>query len=189
MQPLSFSGLSTENVASYFEGYPIYKENSPEQNAYATLGANIIVTEWLLENIENEEELLFILVHEKAHIDNRDILSGFAKSAPISLALGAIGIDTNNSIVNLDSILQNSFSRSSERAADNGGIDFLLQLGLNTHCATQFFERNSMDFEKYMNLVSSHPDGRSRIETIESANAHPDKACTPLSPDLKNTTE
>ena len=45
MQPLSFSGLSTENVASYFEGYPIYKENSPEQNAYATLGANIIVTE------------------------------------------------------------------------------------------------------------------------------------------------
>lgn len=72
----------------------IYTQNDDMENAFATLGAKIILTEKLLENAKNEEEIFFILGHERAHIENRDILIGIAKNAPISLTLEAFGLSS-----------------------------------------------------------------------------------------------
>jgi len=90
MTPLDIASLQIPNIAETLSGYSIYIQDSQEENAYATLGGNIIVTSALLENIEHEEELVFILGHERAHIEHRDVIRSFAQSMPIILTLQSL---------------------------------------------------------------------------------------------------
>ena len=90
MKPFDLTSLQTLGITGALSGYNIYLQDSQEANAFATLGGNIIVTSALLENIKNEEELIFILGHERAHIENRDVIQSFAQSMPIILTLQSL---------------------------------------------------------------------------------------------------
>lgn len=175
------STLTTLSGSDAFDGYDIYVSQSPEINAYATLGANIIITRALLESVETEEELLFILAHERTHIEHRHILQSLSRSLPIVLTIQFLGIDLGDSKIDISKLAQNSLMRWAEKDADRWAIEFLKKYNINTDCATRFFEKEASSFEKYVVILSDHPTNQSRIEAIRGANTHPDKPCTPYS--------
>lgn len=181
MKPFDLTSLQTLGITGALSGYNIYLQDSQEANAFATLGGNIIVTSALLENIKNEEELIFILGHERAHIENRDVIQSFAQSMPIILTLQSLWIDTGNSITSISSILGNYASREKESFADDSGIIFLKSLGLNSACATGFFEQNKNGFESYVEIFSSHPVSWDRLRKLEEKKLSTEKICTPMS--------
>ena len=109
--------------AGLFDEYPVYVTPSHEVNAYATIGANILTTEGLLETIDTEEELLFILAHERAHIDNRDVLRSFIEIVPIQMTLQSMGIDMGG--IDIGKIAGNYMSRENEKRADEDAINWM----------------------------------------------------------------
>lgn len=180
MKPLDLTTIQTPNLNDTFSGYTIYIQPSDEENAFATLGGNIIITSALLEKIENEEELIFILRHEFAHIENRDVIQSIAQSMPIILTLQSLWIDTGNSMTRVSSIINNHTSREKESKADDISIIFLENTELNPLCATKFFERHWNGFEKYTTLLSTHPSSEERLQKLRNRSAHKDKKCTPM---------
>ncbi len=180
MESLDLTTLQTPNLNDTLSGYTIYIEASNEENAFATLGGNIIITSALLEKIENEEELIFILAHELAHIEHRDVIRSFAQSMPIILTLQSLWIDTGDSITRVGSIITSYSSREKESSADDAGILFLESLGFNPLCATGFFERHKNGFETYIEVLSDHPVSQERIEKLQNSWSNKDKACTPM---------
>lgn len=169
MQPLDLKTLKVSSIREIFSGYGIYMQSSSEENAFATLGGNIIITTALFEKIENEEELIFILGHERAHIEHRDVIRSFAQSMPIILTLQSLGIDTGDSMTHVSSILSNYTSREIESKADDAGLVFLESLELNPLCATGFFERNQNGFESYTKILSDHPAYQERLLKLQNS--------------------
>lgn len=163
------------------KSYDIYILEEESENAFAMVWARLMITRGLLESIAYEEELLFIIGHEIHHLENRDALRNFVLHAPLSLSLSLLGFDAG---LPLDQILQifvHANSRAVERKADQGWIELLHELELNSECAIGFFERNGAESEKYFELFSTHPLSKERIEFIRSSKgSFEDKECTPF---------
>ena len=98
----------TETLKGYDYRILIIKDEDP--NAMAVAGGNIYVTTGLLEMIEDESELYFIIGHEIAHIERRHGLREFKEAqrrasiaAIAALAVGfgvaATGGDVNDAAI------------------------------------------------------------------------------------------
>lgn len=147
------------------------------ENAFASLGANIMVTSGLLEKAKTEEEIIFILGHERAHITNRDVVNGLASRIPITLVMELMGISSDTFSVSPDDLILSKISRDAEYKADEGGKELIQALGLNVECATRFFEDNSSTFEKYSEWSLSHPDTNMRLAKLRENNPFPNAEC------------
>ena len=170
-----------------------------EPNALAMPGGGIIVTKGMLQLIDTEEELAFVLGHELGHFIGRDHLRGMGRAAALQLAFGMMffttGVDPTIALqIGLDA-LSSAHSREQERKADTIGAAALAALHdgdvsgayrtLNTmHAALDSGALAQMDF------LRSHPVGADRREALETSTNdrgwHVSKAHgTPLSPVLK----
>jgi Zn-dependent protease with chaperone function len=72
------------------EGVGLFVADRSEANAYATLGGSVFVTRGLLENVENEETLAFVIGHEIGHIVARDPIRRLASDMPFSISLAFV---------------------------------------------------------------------------------------------------
>ncbi len=152
-----------------------------ESNAFATIGAKILVTDSLLDEVENQEELLFIIGHEMAHRENQDALRAFLVHAPFSVTMMLLGFDSTLPYSEISHLMVRYIDRNIESQADQWGIELLDSLWLNAECAIWFFERNMIPWEQFTKFISTHPISQERIDFIrESAWKNKDKPCTPL---------
>ena len=162
------------NKIDDYENIDIYIEESKIINAYTFLWWNIIVTTWLLKNIDYEEELIFIIWHEMEHVKNRDILKSLLTDIPFYLTLQYIWFDLNENILN---ITQKYTSKTTEKKADNWWIILVNKMNLNLECSLNFFEKENDIFNNYLQLISTHPTNINRIKNIKEQNKHLDKKC------------
>ncbi len=175
-----FSTLSSYSW-SLWDPYRVYVQSMNQANAFATPGGNIIFTTQLLEELEYEEEFLFILGHEKEHIDKRHVLKWLLTHIPFQVALASLGFEFDTSFI--ADKAGKLFDKQLEIEADDGWIAFLNEIWANLECATWFFERESGDFiDTYFQLDSSHPIMVRRLWNIRSAaeKSWNTGDCTPL---------
>ncbi len=162
--------LEFEKLSHQFEiPYEVYISDDSQANAYALPGAIIYVTQGLLEEIKYEEELIFILWHEIAHIENRDVIKKVSKELPFRFVLTSLGLDTGFSGVSLWNISWNYSSQITEKQADVWGINLINSLWLNLNCAVWFFERSLWEDTQLTKFLSTHPSNQSRIDTIKDS--------------------
>jgi beta-barrel assembly-enhancing protease len=150
-------------------------ERSP--NALALPGGGVIVTSGLLNIIDTEEELIFILGHELGHFVHRDHLRGMGRSVALQLAMGGMlvttGIDPTIGLQLALEAMSSAHSREQEIAADETGLKVLHSLhpedvsgakralnGLH-----EKLERGSLDS---LDFWRSHPLGPKRIEALSA---------------------
>jgi predicted Zn-dependent protease len=137
-------------------------------NAFATLWWNIILTTELLEELEYEEELLFIIWHEAEHIEKRHVLTWLLTNIPFKMTLVLLGFEFDTSFISKKTT--QFFDKNLETKADQWGIDFLNEINLNLECALGFFSRESPSlFNSYFEFDSSHPITQNRIKHIQQA--------------------
>ena len=159
-------------------------------NAAALPGGTILVFTGLLNSMESENELAFVLAHELGHFKNRDHLKGMGRL--LVLAVGSVFLfGPNNPVAELAfssiNLAESSFSRGQESEADEFALK-ILQCGYgHVGGATDFFstmiekESGSKIFGHYL---SSHPDSQKRIDDINNQAkqaGYPQKATIPLS--------
>jgi len=156
-------------------GYPVKVElvTTETANALALPGGRIIVFSGILDKIQSENGLAFVLAHELAHFKHRDHLSGMGRGIVLT-AMTAFLTGSDSGLTRLVtpavSLGTASYSRSREARADSLALRAL-------HCryghvggATEFF-RAMQNEERGRGIASyfaSHPEAVERIQQLEA---------------------
>lgn len=139
-------------------------------NAFAFPGGRIVIMSGLLEKMESENELTFILGHEMGHMKNRDHLRGFGRTLIVIMLSAAVEHATGISLISDPLALTNlAFSRKQESAADRNGLDVLNCTYGHVAGAYTFFETLNAEHnqENWKEYFSSHPDSDKRIASLK----------------------
>lgn len=152
----------------------IWDESEP--NAVALPGGVIAVTNGLLESVESENELAFVLGHELGHFHNRDHLRGLGRGVAFSLLLVAVGVGGGGSAVQLASLAAQVAERDSDRdreiEADRFGLALLAAEYGHVSGAEAFFE-HLPEFDGPLegalgSYFSTHPVNADRIQALRA---------------------
>jgi hypothetical protein len=119
----------TEQLTSHDEAlsgsFRVAVIESEHPNAMAFPGGLMVFTTALLDAVETENELAFVVGHELGHYHNRDHLRGLGRGLSWALIATALGLqgDAVGAVATLSADLaQRSFDREQELDADQHGL-------------------------------------------------------------------
>jgi predicted Zn-dependent protease len=146
---------------------------SEEPNAYALPGGAIVVNRGLLERIESENELAFVLAHEIGHFRNRDHIRRIGRGALAELVLLALGAGGAEALPSLISDLtQRGFDRDQESEADAFGLTLVFAEYGHVGGADAFFtllpDAEADLGEKLSSYFETHPVTAERIAALRA---------------------
>lgn len=142
-------------------------------NAMALPGGHIVVFSGLLEKVEHEEELAFVLAHEMGHFAGRDHLKGLGRALVLqSLVVLLTGGDSSlaNSLALGMQGMEMKFSQSAETAADRYALEILEKYYGRVDGALQFMSKLA-EKEKQGRLAyyfATHPHPSERLQEIRA---------------------
>lgn len=149
-------------------------DDSKKINAYAVPGGAIVVTQGLLNALESENALVYVLGHEMGHFAQRDHLRGMGRGLVTSIiGLALFGADSTVSelLANATLAMDYNHSREQERGADDHGLAVLVAHYGHAGGATEFFTkvRKEAGRSEWLGYGSTHPLSSERIQNMEDA--------------------
>jgi len=145
-------------------------DDSDVANAIALPGGLIIVTQGLLDQVESENELAFVLGHEFGHFRNRDHLRALGRGVVLSLFFSvATGSDVSGLGIKVTDLALRGFSREQESEADEFGLALVYTHYGHVNEAWRLFERWDDGDESLLDILSylsTHPDSGDRVEDL-----------------------
>lgn len=146
-------------------------DDSEEANAMALPGGLIIVTRGLLEQVESENELAFVLGHELGHFKNRDHLRALGRGVVLSMFFAVVtGNDVAGIGIKAADLTLRGFGRRQETKADEFGLQVVYAEYGHVNEAWRLFERwkiKDNSFIKLVTYLSTHPETGDRIVTLK----------------------
>ena len=146
------------------------------QNAFCLPGGKVGVYSGIMDLMQNEAELAFVVAHEVGHAIARHggerMSWGYLQSIGGILVAVGLNNETASSIygvgTNLGVMLP--FSRSNEAEADLIGLILMAKAGYDPHAAVHFWTRFSSSSSASMlgNLMSTHPCDADRIAAMNN---------------------
>jgi Zn-dependent protease with chaperone function len=140
-----------------------------EVNAFAGLGGRVSILDGLVREAESPEEVAGVLAHEIEHVRRRHIIQGVVARL---LTLGALQHAFGGNSRFARTMLDLSFGRSQERAADQGGLERLKTARVGTAGYERFFLKRSGD-SLFPALLSDHPSSADRADLVRSFRGGP----------------
>jgi Zn-dependent protease with chaperone function len=153
-----------------------------EPNAIALPGGHIYVFEGLVEKSENPDELAGVVAHEIGHVAHRDGTRSILQSAGLSFLFGMLLGDFVGGgavVIGARAVLQSSYSRDVEGAADRYGVDLMSRAGGDPRALGAILDRVAGAIHPGVEILSDHPDTKARIAVINSL-APPGRPARPL---------
>lgn len=168
-----------------FGGYHFLILDSDEINAFAAPGGLIFVSRGMLKCCQNEDAVAAVLAHEIGHVQEKHGLKAI-KKARLTSALTTIAAEGAKTLGGADlakvteafedsisditqTMVNNGYSRSSEREADKAAVTILRRVGYNPAGLVDMLsimdkrlKPGGRDFAK------THPSPESRISDIKS---------------------
>lgn len=145
-------------------------DSSERANAMALPGGLIVVTDGLLEQVESENELAFVLGHELGHFRNRDHLRALGRGIVLSLFFAVVtGKDVAGLGIKATDVTLRGFSRKQEAKADEFGLAIVRSLYGHVGQASRLFERWSEEYDRAPELISylsTHPQPGDRVDKL-----------------------
>jgi predicted Zn-dependent protease len=153
----------------------VFLIKSPEPNAAAFPGGQLIVTDGLLQQVKSENELYFVLGHELGHFAARDSLQAMGRSVVFALISSSIGIDGSNRVVGtVGQLTELKYRRGQESDADKYALKAVIdRYGHGGH-SLDFFENLkkiellSGRVQKVSGYFSTHPITQYRIDRLNA---------------------
>ncbi len=146
-------------------------DDSDTANAMALPGGLIVVTQGLLDEVESENELAFVLGHELGHFRNRDHLRALGRGILVSLFFTVVtGNDVAGIGINVADITLRGFHREQESDADEFGLAVVYAEYGHVNEAWRLFERwdeQRGGMSEIASYLATHPDAGDRVEELE----------------------
>lgn len=144
-------------------------------NAYATVGANVVICGGLLKRVADENTLAMVLAHEIAHVKlrhpARSLGRGFAVGIILSVVDSGMGRSAAGgtlSVVGQASLMK--FSRDQERAADTEALNAIHKVYGHAGGAGDLFrllaDADNDSPKLRASMLSTHPVSDERITGI-----------------------
>jgi predicted Zn-dependent protease len=151
-------------------GYKVVETD--EINAYAIAGGRMFINTGILEFLETEDEIAFVMAHEIAHNELRHCIKR------VQYAAIASSIDPSfGELVQLAyGIYSMPFTKYDEYEADELGVWLMMKAGYDKQGAVTFFEKLEQLEKEYgidqrdavNDFISSHPTARDRREKVKN---------------------
>ena len=141
-----------------------------EANAFALAGDRIYVLQGLIENAKDVDEVAAVIAHEVGHLANRDGIRSVIQSAGLSLIFGMLLGDFVGGaavVVAARLLLQASYSRRQELAADDFAVRTLQELKANPRALATFLDRVARS-PKQQSIFLGHPSVSDRVARIDA---------------------
>lgn len=137
-------------------------------NAFAAPGGWIVLTPELLEMVESEPGIAFVLAHELGHHEHRHILKRVSRTLVFSAALSMLsqqaGSGLMNSTVQFDHL---AFSRAHEREADEYALATTRSIYGRDPRVLEFFEKMLKVSPGFLPaMFSTHPSTKERLQSL-----------------------
>jgi Zn-dependent protease with chaperone function len=175
--------FKTNIIRPWDEGQRILKKLEPDldfqvfilcdeqANAFAFPGNRIFVTSGLVEKIQSENGLAFVLAHELGHFKNRDHLRGLGAAVGVISAGLILGIDsTFANFGNVStSLVTRAFSRDQEEQADDFATSLMQKSYGGLTGVQEFFADLSKEeslASKMPKMFSTHPKTQDRLQKL-----------------------
>ena len=151
----------------------IHVRSDPMVNALALPGGHIIVFTGLLDKMDSENELAFVLAHEMGHFALRDHLRGVGRALVfVTLSTVILGPESGVSrlLAHALKITELSFSRDQETRADDFALKALNCAYGHVQGSLDFFKKISKEHDtgRFGHYFSSHPENRERIVHLQT---------------------
>lgn len=149
----------------------------PEVNAFATVGANIVIFQGLLARLPDENALAMVLAHEIAHAALRHPARSLGRGVAVGIILSTVssGMGHNAASGALNTtggLTMLKFSRDQEREADAAALAAVAALYGHVGGAQELFrvlrEAGGGNEALRVSMLSTHPLSQERIDTIAS---------------------
>lgn len=142
-------------------------------NALALPGGLVVVTTGLLDRVETENELAFVLSHELGHFRNRDHIRGLGRGLVLMILVQAISSGQGGSTLglNIADLATRGFGRKQESNADRFGLTIVQAEYGHVDESWRFFDRilyEDLDTSGLLTYFSTHPAAGDRIEKLKS---------------------
>lgn len=141
-------------------------------NAMALPGGLVVVTSALLDGVESENELAFVLGHELGHFRNRDHMRMLGRAAVFGIFFTVIsGGDDSNLGLTVAEFGLLGFSREQESDADEFGLELVQAEYGHVAESWRFFERMDEvddDLPDFATYLSTHPSPDDRVDDIRA---------------------
>jgi len=167
-----------------YGGYHFAVIKSDMPNAYACPGGIILISDALLRELANEDQLAAVLSHEVAHVAHRHGINAIKKSRWTKFGFyaagevgkqytseqtGQLAQEFQNVVMDVaKKVMESGYSKSDEKDADSSGMKFAAAAGYNPLEMIGFMR---MQAEKNVGHVggpfSSHPEPKSRISILD----------------------
>jgi Zn-dependent protease with chaperone function len=139
-------------------------------NAFALPGGVVGLTPEMLELVQSEMGLAFVLAHELGHQQHRHALKRLGRALVFRLAMGVISGKSDLSLLDHGlSLATLKHSRDQEREADHFGLALVQKIYGTTDGALEFFEEMHDlmgDGSKIGAMFQTHPLTEERIDDL-----------------------
>lgn len=158
--------------------YMFHIIEDPTLNAAAFPGGHVIIHTGLILKVEKAEDLLGVLAHEIAHVNQRHSVRQLINTAGLYLILstlvGDIGAISGVILNGGSKLLELQNSRGHETEADEVGWDYLMKAKINPRGLIDCFKIMHTEMEGItgtipaeMDFLSTHPALTNRIDYLE----------------------
>lgn len=151
--------------------YRLGYSSETRPNAYAVPGGLILLTHGLLENLDDDIAIAFVIAHELGHFAGRDHLKSMGRGVGFGLSLALLtGGSTDGLLDSTAQLMMMNYSRSAESAADRFAVACLTDIYGETDGAERLFElldaKGKIPDWAYMFMT--HPANAERIRNIHN---------------------
>ncbi len=144
--------------------------SSAAPNAFALPGGRIYLLNGLLQKADSADEIAGILAHELGHVKHRDHIRKLIQAGGTSFLFGLLFGDVTGAgavIFASRSLLDASYSREAEQAADAYAIDVMHKLGRSPlPMGELLFRVTGAQADRGYTILASHPLTEARLETM-----------------------
>lgn len=149
---------------------------SPEVNAFAYPGGQIVVYTGFLAQAESPEELAGVLAHELSHVQHRHGLENLGNRLGIATLFSVVlGISSDSALGRLaPDLIALSYSRGQEEQADREGVELLRRAHVPLRGMVSFFARAAKDESSLthaLTFASTHPASDARAAYLKELSA------------------
>jgi predicted Zn-dependent protease len=141
-----------------------------EVNAYAIAGGYMYINTGILDFLEDENEIAFVIAHEISHNERRHTI----KRVQYAVLASSVDPSFGEIVQAAYGIYSMPFSKYDEFEADENGVKIMLKAGYKKSGAVSFFEKleelekeyGSDQRDALNDFISSHPTARERRDRV-----------------------
>lgn len=167
--------------------FKLHIVNNKMVNAFAAPGGHIVIFTGLLEKTERTEEVAGVLAHEMQHVLKRHVTKALFQQLSAYMLLSVVTGGNVSGVSRIaDSVIQTTYSRTSEREADEAGQALLIKAGIDPSGLTDFLkklEKEGGAMPGILRYVSSHPLTDERLKYLEAGIKDRPVNAAPVLPD------